>query len=228
MASVLVTGGAGFIGSHIVELLIEQNYDVFVIDNLSKGSLTNIPSRATFWKCDIRSQEVKNIFEQHSFEYVIHLAAQTGVNFSNSNPVEDHDINLSGLLNILELSRMYGVKRFIFSSSAATYGNPSGIPISEDQIQQPISFYGLSKLVGEQYIQMYHQIYGLEYVILRYSNVYGPRQNSSHEGGVISIFLECLNKALPYTVYGNGKQTRDYIYVKDIAKANMTALKTSY
>ncbi len=228
MASVLVTGGAGFIGSHIAELLIEQGYEVFIIDNLSKGCSVNIPHPATFWKCDIRSPEVKNIFEQYAFDYVIHLAAQTAVSVSNVNPIEDQDTNIAGLLKILDLSRIYRVKRFIFSSSAATYGNPSLIPISEELQQRPISFYGLSKLVGEKYIQMYHDIYGLEYMILRYSNVYGPRQDSSLEGGVISIFIECLKKAIPYTIYGDGKQTRDFIYVKDVAKANIAAMQTSY
>lgn len=228
MASVLVTGGAGFIGSHIAELLIEQGYEVFIIDNLSKECSVNIPHPAIFWKCDIRSPEVENIFQQYAFDYVIHLAAQTAVSVSNVNPIEDQDTNIAGLLKILDLSRIYQVKRFIFSSSAATYGNPSRVPISEDLQQRPISFYGLSKMVGEKYIQMYHDIYGLEYVILRYSNVYGPRQDSSLEGGVISIFIECVKKAIPYTIYGDGKQTRDFIYVKDIAEANIAAMQTSY
>ena len=221
---VLVTGGAGFIGSHIVDTLIQANMQVTVLDNLSTGLRHHVNPGAWFFKKDIRDLDIKEWFVQEKFDYVVHQAAQTTVTHSLANPFYDCDSNIFGLVNILEASRLSGVKRVVFASSAAVYGDTETLPIDEHCDKNPASFYGLSKLTGERYLEMYHQTFGLEYVALRYANVYGDRQGDKGEGGVISLFAKKMLSGKPLTVYGDGSQTRDFIYVKDVAAANCQAL----
>lgn len=224
---VLVTGGAGFIGSHIVDALVEKGMQVSIIDNLSTGLIKNINPAAKLFRKDIRDAEVKDLFLDEQFDCVVHEAAQTTVAKSLVNPYYDCEVNILGLVNLLEASRVSGVKRFVFASSAAVYGDTELLPIAETCNKQPVSFYAESKLTGEHYLEKYYRNFGLEYVILRYANVYGERQADSGEGGVISIFLKNLVLGNICTVYGDGNQTRDYVYVKDVAAANCQALITS-
>lgn len=224
---VLVTGGAGFIGSHIVDTLVEANMEVYILDNLTSGSFGNISPEAVFLKEDIRDADLKEVLQRERFDYVIHQAAQTTVAKSLEDPLYDCEVNVRGLVNVLEACRLSGVKRIVFASSAAIYGDTVSLPVSETCEKHPASFYGLSKLTGEQYLDLYYKNFGLEYVALRYANVYGERQGDNGEGGVISIFLKKLLAGQELTVYGDGTQTRDYIYVKDVAAANYQALFTS-
>jgi UDP-glucose 4-epimerase len=219
---VVVTGGAGFIGSHTVDLLIKNGHQVVVIDpKMDKSYLNN---KAIYHFEDILNKEkINEIFHGFQPDAVIHLAAQVDVATSLSQPEKDIDINLKGTIHILEQCRLYGSK-VIFASSAAVYGVPKQLPIAEEHEKNPLSIYGLSKLSAERYIQLYHELYDVSYCILRYSNVYGPRQDSSGEGGVVSIFVNQLVNHLPSSIYGNGEQTRDFVYVKDVARANVLAL----
>ncbi len=221
---VLVTGGAGFIGSHVVEKLIENEAQVTVLDNLSTGSIRNLRPGAVFVKKDIRDRDLAEWFIRERFDYVIHQAAQTMVPSSLKDPYYDCDVNILGMVNVLEACRLSGVKRIIFASSAAVYGDAQARPLVECCEKRPASFYGESKLTGERYLELYRRNYGLEYVALRYANVYGERQEESGEGGVICRFLTRLRAGDPVVVYGDGGQTRDYIYVKDVAEANCAAL----
>jgi UDP-glucose 4-epimerase len=221
---VLVTGGAGFIGSHIVDTLVKANLQVYILDNLTTGSFGNISPEAVFLKKDIRDADLKELLTRERFDYVIHQAAQTTVAKSLEEPYYDCDVNIRGLVNLLEACRLSDVKRFVFASSAAIYGDTASLPIGEEWGKQPTSFYGQSKWTGEQYLNLYYQNFGLEYVALRYANVFGERQGANGEGGVISIFLNKLLAGQELTVYGDGSQTRDYIYVKDVAQANYQAL----
>lgn len=223
---VLVTGGAGFIGSHVVEKLIAEQCQVVVLDNLSTGLKEHIPTGVPFVEMDIRSGDLLDLFEQEKFDAVIHLAAQTMVPVSLDKPAFDCDVNVLGTVNVLEACRKTGVKRIAFASSAAVYGDVSSVPIVETEQTAPASFYGLSKLVVEKYLQLYHQVFGLEYVALRYANVFGERQGDGGEGGVISIFTRKVSKGETLTVFGDGGQTRDFIYVGDVAAANYQALIT--
>ncbi|MBA2862120.1 NAD-dependent epimerase/dehydratase family protein [Methanococcus maripaludis] len=218
---ILVTGGAGFIGSHIVDLLIENGHDVSVLDNLSTGNEKNLNSSAKFIKGDILD---KNL-DLTGFECVIHEAAQINVRTSVENPVFDANINVLGTINILEKIKEYGVKKIIFSSSGgAVYGEPEYLPVDEKHAVNPLSPYGLSKFCAEEYIKLYARLYGIEYCILRYSNVYGSRQDPLGEAGVISIFIDKMKKGETPIIYGDGNQTRDFVNVKDVAKANLMAL----
>jgi len=221
---VLVTGGAGFIGSHVVDRLIQENCQVVIIDNLSTGLQENIPKKSTFIHMDIRSNQLLELFIREKFDYVIHLAAQTMVHKSLEMPDYDCDVNISGTVNILEGCRKTNVKRIVFSSTAAVYGNVTSLPVIETASTAPTSFYGLSKLTCEKYLALYHQLYGLEYVALRYANVYGERQGDGGEGGVISIFTRKIHSSEPVMIFGDGTQTRDFIYVGDIARANYQSL----
>lgn len=221
---VLVTGGAGFIGSHIVDTLVQANLQVYILDNLTTGSFGNISPEAVFLKKDIRDADLKEVLAKERFDYVIHQAAQTMVGKSLEEPYYDCDVNIRGLVNLLEACRLSEVKRFVFASSAAIYGDTAALPIGEEGEKQPASFYGQSKLTGEHYLNLYYKNFGLEYVALRYANVFGERQGANGEGGVISIFLNKLLAGQELTVYGDGNQTRDYVYVKDVAQANYQAL----
>jgi UDP-glucose 4-epimerase len=225
---VLVTGGAGFIGSHIVDRLIAAGGEVVIIDNLCTGSLGNINPNAVFLKKDIRDRDLPETLKRHQIEYVVHQAAQTTVAKSLSDPRYDCDVNIVGLVNLLEACRQAAVKRVVFASSAAVYGNVSQLPIEETVEKRPTSFYGLSKLTEEHYLDMYWKSFGLEYVALRYANVYGERQLTNGEGGVVSIFCRQFMTGEPLTIYGEGEQTRDFVYVRDVAEANYRALTAGY
>ncbi|MCC5464099.1 NAD-dependent epimerase/dehydratase family protein [Pelosinus baikalensis] len=226
--NILVTGGAGFIGSHVVEKLLMEECHVVVIDNLSTGIRGHVPAGVKFIQMDICSEELLDVFTKERFDAVIHLAAQTMVPVSLNKPDYDCQVNLLGTVNILEACRKTGVKRVVFSSTAAVYGDVDNVPIVESAATRPTSFYGLSKFSVEKYLQMYQQIFGLEYVVLRYANVYGERQGDGGEGGVISIFTRKINQNEVLSVYGNGDQSRDFIYAGDVAAANYRALMTSH
>ncbi|MBW3496781.1 NAD-dependent epimerase/dehydratase family protein [Bacillus sp. FDAARGOS_1420] len=222
---VIVTGGSGFIGSNLVDRLIEESFDTSVIDNLSTGKRQFLNPKARFYEADILDiQKMKLIFEEVKPEAVFHLAAQIDVQTSIKNPIIDAQINILGTINIIELCKIYNSK-LIYSSSAAVYGPPLYLPVSELHPINPISNYGISKYTPELFIRSYAQLYDVKSTILRYSNVYGPRQMPKGEGGVISIFIsKMLNNEIP-TIYGDGKQTRDFIYVEDVVSANLFALK---
>ncbi|HWR31490.1 MAG TPA: NAD-dependent epimerase/dehydratase family protein [Negativicutes bacterium] len=223
---ILVTGGAGFIGSHIVDQLILAGHDVVVLDDLSSGSLQNVNPKATFINLNILDRSLGDVFERERFTAVIHLAAQTIVASSLERPDVDAQVNVLGTLQVLEGCRRTGVERIVFASSAAVYGDVSILPVPEEAPKQPTSFYGLSKLTAERYIQMYHELYGLHYMILRFANVYGERQGDNGEGGVVSIFARKMHRQEPMTVFGDGLQTRDFVYVGDIAAANVQAINS--
>lgn len=220
---VLVAGGAGFIGSHIVDELLEKKYEVVVIDNLITGHESRIPNGVKFIKADIRDS-LDAVFMSEKPDVIIHQAAQVSVANSTVQPSYDADENIMGTINLLKQSVKYNIKKFIFASSAAIYGNPGQLPITENHPSQPISFYGLSKLTAESYIQLFSKFYGISYAILRYSNVYGMRQDANGEAGVIAIFKEKILSGENPAIYGDGLQTRDFIFVKDVSKANVAAI----
>ena len=221
---VCVTGGAGFIGSHLVDRLIALGHTVLVIDNLSTGVHEFVNSDAIFVEMDVRDSNIDSIFAEFKPRVVFHEAAQTMVPASMVNPKMDCDVNLLGLVNILEASRKHKVEHFLMPSSAAVYGNLDTLPLTEDMIGKPTSFYGLTKLTGEGYLRIYEQAFGLKTVCFRYSNVYGPRQGDGGEGGVISIFTRLINEGQGLTIFGDGEQTRDFIYVDDVVEANIKAM----
>ena len=223
---VLVTGGAGFIGSHIVDQLLAEGHQVVVVDDLSTGSLDNVNPQASFVRLSVLDGELLELFAREKFDAALHLAAQTIVGSSLEHPDIDARVNVLGTLQVLEGCRQHGVERIIFASSAAVYGDTADLPVPEEAPGQPASFYGLSKLTAERYIQMYHALYGLNYLILRYANVYGERQGDRGEGGVVSIFAGCLCRNNRLNIYGDGGQTRDFVYVGDVAAANVAAVTT--
>ncbi|CAH2215380.1 NAD-dependent epimerase/dehydratase family protein [Tepidibacter aestuarii] len=222
---ILVTGGAGFIGSNLADKLISSCHDVVVIDNLSTGKVENLNSKAKFYKIDICNKDIVEIFEKEKFDIVYHVAAQIDIQKSIQDPINDAMINVMGTINILEACRKNNVKKIIYSSTAAVYGNPNYLGIDEDHYKQPISFYGSSKLSSEYYISTYSKLYNLDYTILRYSNVYGIRQDKNGEGGVISIFLDKMMDSEDVTIFGDGSATRDYIYVEDVVDANISSIE---
>lgn len=223
--NILITGGAGFIGSHIADLLLEKGHSVTIVDNLSTGATEFIPKDAQFINKDIRAKEdMLALFKENHFDAVYHEAAQTMVPASITSPDFDADENIMGLLSILDAARMTGTKKIIFSSSAAIYGDTDDLPCKETALPDPGSFYGLTKWMTERYLALYHQFYGLHYTVLRYSNVYGPRQGAHGEGGVVYIFAKALARKEGLTIFGDGNQTRDFISVHDIASANLAAL----
>ena len=216
---VLVTGAAGFIGSYVVQELVDHQYSVIALDNLSRGKKSRLPRNVTFYEADITNSETERIFHIERPDYVIHLAAQTSVLGSMENPIEDCQANVLGTINILKYSNQFNIKKCVFASSAAVFGNPRVFPVEEDAQLSPLSFYGLSKVSAENYVQLYERMFGLKSCILRFSNVYGPNQ----ESGVISNFLNRIyNGEAP--IIHNGSQTRDFIYVKDVAAACLTAM----
>ena len=218
---ILVTGGAGFIGSHLLQLLQgQQGVEVVVYDNLSSGRREHVPKAIRLVEGDVRDAEgLANLFASEAFDSVVHLAAQTMVPYSLSHPEEDCQINLLGLINILECCRKYAVKHIVFSSSAAVYGDNLNIPLHEEEKPMPTSAYGITKMASEHYLRMYHDLYGLNTTVLRFANVYGERQGAGGQGGVVSIFCKLLAAGQGVTVFGNGEQTRDFVYAGDIAEA---------
>jgi UDP-glucose 4-epimerase len=222
---VLVTGGAGFIGSNIVDGLIKKGHKVIVVDNLSTGKKENLNKNAKFHQLDIRDQELKEIFKENEITHVIHHAAQIDVQHSIKDPLFDVQNNILGTINLLEMSREYGVEKIIYASSAAVYGEPDYLPIDEEHPIKAMSPYGITKHTPEHYIKMYNELYDLKYTIFRYANVYGPRQDSKGEGGVVSIFVDKMVAEERPVIFGDGKQTRDFIHVYDIVKANLLALE---
>ncbi|HIP84604.1 MAG TPA: NAD-dependent epimerase/dehydratase family protein [Methanothermococcus okinawensis] len=217
---ILVTGGAGFIGSHVVDALIENNYNVTVLDNLSTGNIENLNKKAEFIRGDIRD---KNL-DFRDIDGVIHLGAQVNVRTSLEKPLYDCDVNTLGTLNILETMRRYDVEKIVFASSVAVYGDPKYLPVDEEHPKKPLSPYGLSKYCSERYIELYSELYSIDYTILRYSNVYGERQDPRGEAGVVSIFIESMLKGKAPTIYGDGHQTRDFVYVGDVARGTLMGL----
>ncbi len=228
MAKVLVTGGAGFIGSHVVDKLIDEGYDVAVIDNLSSGNKKNVNKRSSFYEADILdSKKVEEIITKEKVEFISHLAAKISVPESFKNPIFDLKTNIEGSVKLLELARKHGIKKFIFSSTGgALYGEAKTLPTPEDYPANPISPYGVAKLSTEHYLHCYKKIYNLDYTSLRYSNVYGPRQDPHGEAGVVAIFSIKLLAGETSIINGDGKQTRDYVYVDDVARVNVLALQT--
>ena len=224
MAKILVTGGAGFIGSNLVDALIEKGHKVAVIDDLSTGKREYINSKAEFYKTDIVSEEIKDIFKKERYDLVYHLAAQIDIQKSIENPIYDAEINILGTINILEACKEHGVSKIVYASSAAVYGEPKYLGIDEEHPIAPISYYGISKYTPEDYIRSYSSLWGLDYTILRYANVYGIRQDPKGEGGVISIFMDKMLRSDAPVIYGDGNATRDFIYVEDVVKANLLAM----
>lgn len=223
---VVVTGGAGFIGSHVVGRLVADGCSVVVVDDLSTGLAANVPGQARLERLDIAGGDLRSLFAAERFDSAIHLAAQTAVPRSVAEPDFDCRVNVLGTVNLLEACRQTGVRRVVFASSAAVYGNADTVPLREDAGGEPTSFYGLSKLTVERYLRLYHDLFGLDYVILRYANVYGERQGDSGEGGVVSIFARRLAAGQPIAIFGDGGQTRDFVYAGDVAVANCRALVT--
>ena len=223
--NILVTGGAGFIGSNLADALIEEKHNVTIIDDLSTGKRRNIPRKARFHEMDIASPVVDKVFESGKFDQVFHLAAQMDVRRSVENPSNDAEINILGGINLLQASVKHKIKRFVFSSTGgAIYGEQQQFPASENHAANPLSPYGISKLAFEKYLYFYNFQHGLQYVSLRYANVYGPRQNPEGEAGVVAIFCRRLLKSQEAVIYGDGGQTRDFVYVDDIVKANLLAM----
>lgn len=221
---VLVTGGAGFIGSHIVDRLLQLGHEVIVVDNLYSGNRANLSTEAKFFEVDILDPRLKEIFRDEKPDGVIHQAAQANAQKSMEQPGFDSMVNIVGTLKVLENCRDYEVGKVIYASSAAVYGMPLSLPIDENHPVRPISNYGVSKHTPEHFLRIFSELYGINYMVLRYANVYGPRQDPRGEGGVVSIFVDrMINKKEVY-IYGDGKQTRDFIYVRDVAEANIKAL----
>jgi UDP-glucose 4-epimerase len=220
---VLVTGGAGFIGSHVADAYLAAGADVTIIDNLSRGRPANVPKGATFRQLDVGSEEARALVAKGGFDVIAHLAAQVDVRVSVADPIFDAEENLLALLNLLEGARAGGTRRLVFSSSGGVVYGERQPPHTETTPKLPVSPYGVSKLAAEFYLACYGHLYGLETVALRYSNVYGPRQDPHGEAGVVAIFGNRLKTGKALTIYGDGAQTRDYVFATDVARANVLA-----
>ena len=224
--NVIVTGGAGFIGSHVVDLLLDRGDQVAVVDNLSSGKRTNLDSRASLFELDVRSPELETAFRQFRPEAVFHLAAQVSVKLSVDAPVEDAEVNVKGTVNLLEQCRAFGVRRLVYiSTGGALYGEPESLPCTEEHPVNPLSPYGISKYAAEKYVELYGRLHGLEYTILRFANIYGPRQDPHGEAGVVAIFSRRMLSGQDVIIFGDGRQERDFVYVEDAARACVTALE---
>lgn len=222
---ILVTGGAGFIGSNIVDAYVAAGHDVVVLDNLSTGRMKNLNKEAKFVQLDIQD-DLSALFTEHQFDVVNHHAAQMDVRRSVEDPIFDAKTNVLGFINILQNCAKHGVKKVIFASSGgAIYGEQDYFPADENHKTQPYSPYGITKLVGEKYLFFYNLTYNLQYIALRYANVYGPRQNPHGEAGVVAIFTKKLLEGEQPFINGNGEQTRDFVFVRDVVKANVLALE---
>jgi UDP-glucose 4-epimerase len=224
---IAVTGGAGFIGSHLVDAYRAAGHDVLVIDSLWEhggGRRANVPENVTLVHMDIRDEAIGRIFADFSPEVVSHHAAQHSVAISSRDPIYDANVNVVGLLNVLECAQKAGVRKVIYASSGATFGTPERLPITDATPQRPTSPYGITKMTGEHYLRFYQAARGLDFTALRYGNVYGPRQDPNGEAGVISIFIGKFLAREPVRIDWDGDQTRDYVYVEDVARANIAAL----
>lgn len=229
MAKILVTGGAGFIGSHVVDLFVAQGYEVVIVDDLSTGRTSNLNPAAKFYQVDIRSPQLREVFEAERPDYVSHHAAQMDVRRSVAQPLFDADINILGSINLLETAKDFQIKRIIYiSTGGAVYGEPESLPCDESHPINPICQYGASKHTVEHYLYMYHVNYGLKYTVLRYPNVFGPRQDPHGEAGVIAIFTGRMLAGESVTINGDGDQTRDFVYVGDCAQANLLVLAVDH
>jgi UDP-glucose 4-epimerase len=219
---VLVTGGAGFIGSHVADAYLERGDQVWILDDLSSGRKSNVPAGATFVHASITDNVVSELFADVKFDIVNHHAAQMDVRTSVENPRFDASINVDGFLNVMEAACKHKTRRVLFvSSGGVVYGEPEVRPTPETAPKAPLSPYGVTKLTAEYYLNYYRVVHGLEYAALRYANVYGPRQNPHGEAGVVAIFSTRIRKETPLTIYGDGDQTRDYVYIADVVAANM-------
>lgn len=226
---ILVTGGAGFIGSHVCDAFVSRGHEVIALDNMSSGKKENLDAKVRLSELDIRSPDAAALIEREKPEVICHLAAQMDVRRSVEDPRFDAEANILGMLNLLEASRKAGVKKFIFSSTGgAIYGEQDTFPATESHATRPVSPYGVSKASGELYLGYYKAQYGLPYVALRYANVYGPRQNPHGEAGVVAIFSQRLVSGKQCTIYGDGGQSRDFVYGLDVARANFLAFEKDY
>lgn len=221
---ILVTGGAGFIASHVTDAYINAGHDVVVVDNLSTGSKRNLNPKAKFFEMDIQDKDIIDLMKRERFDLINHHAAQMDIRLSVKDPVYDASNNILGTINLLEGAVQSSVKKIIFiSSGGAVYGEQDEFPADEEHPTRPLSPYGIAKLTGEKYLYYYHKTYQLDYVTLRYANIYGPRQNPRGEAGVIAIFAEKLINGEQPIINGHGEQTRDYVYVSDVVDANLKA-----
>lgn len=226
MSKIIVTGGAGFIGSHIVDALVDEGYEVHIIDNMLAGKKENVNPKAILHIVDIKDKE-KLIPIFKNAEYVFHEAAILQVQYSIENPIETNEVNVTGLLNVLEVSKLNNIKRVIFASSCAIYGNQEILPVVEKMEAKPLSPYATQKYIGEMYMKLYSQIYNLETVCLRYFNVYGPRQSADGAyASAVSKFIEFRKNNQPLVITGDGEQTRDFVNVKDVVFANILTMKS--
>ncbi|MBI5644475.1 NAD-dependent epimerase/dehydratase family protein [Candidatus Kaiserbacteria bacterium] len=224
---VLVTGGAGFIGSHVVDALLREGHKVVVLDNVSSGHEKNVRTGVKVYRMSLSDPKLETIFKKEKIEAVCHLAAKTNMRESLTDPFADIESNIVGLVHLLEVcTKKYKIKKFIFSSTGgALYGDPESVPVKENAPTQPISPYGIGKLAGERYLYYYHKVHALPVVILRYSNVYGPRNERKKHVGAVTVFIQNVLAGKPITINGDGTQTRDFVYVEDLAYANVLALK---
>ena len=226
---ILVTGGAGFIASHVADGFVEEGHDVVIVDNLSSGVTANVNPKAKFIQADIRSPEMAEIFAKEQPEILCHHAAQMDVRKSVADPVFDAQVNIVGFLTLLELGRRHGLRKVLLASTGgAIYGEQEVFPAPETHPTAPLSPYGVAKLTSERYLFFYAETYGIDYVALRYANVYGPRQNPHGEAGVVAIFIEKLLKGEEPVINGDGKQTRDYVFIGDVVQGNLAALESPY
>jgi UDP-glucose 4-epimerase len=229
MAKIMVTGGAGFIGSHVVDLFVSKGYEVVIIDDLSTGRESNINPAAKFYKLDIRSPQLRDVFAAERPDFISHHAAQMDVRRSVAQPLFDADVNILGSINLIECAKEFGVRHFVYiSTGGAVYGEPEQVPCDENHPINPICQYGASKHTVEHYLYMYNVNYGLNYTVLRYPNVFGPRQDPHGEAGVIAIFTGKMLLGEQVTINGDGEQTRDYVYVGDCAQANYLAVTVDH
>ena len=229
MAKILVTGGAGFIGSHVVDLFLSHGYEVVIVDDLSTGRASNLNPAANFYQLDIRDPKIREVFATERPDYVSHHAAQMDVRRSVAQPLFDADVNILGSINLIECAKEFEVKHFVYiSTGGAVYGEPETLPCDETHPINPICQYGASKHTVEHYLYMYNVNYGLNYTVLRYPNVFGPRQDPHGEAGVVAIFTGKMLAEEPVTINGDGEQTRDFVFVGDCARANYLAVTTDH